>query len=90
MSFLEVIAAIEHGVAAMAPRGSYHHGVVGRTGSWRRPDRYRFAEVRHDDAQRAFLLIHPNASEVEETPFDASQPQAPDEIARRIVAHLEI
>ena len=55
------------GSPRMAPRGSYHHGVVGRTGSWRRPDRYRFAEVRHDDAQRAFLLIHRNAREVEET-----------------------
>jgi hypothetical protein len=90
MSSLEVISAIERGVAAHATHSAYHHGVVGTTGSWRRPDRYRFAEVRAADPKRAQLLIYRNAREIDETPFDGMEPDALDLVARRIVEHLEI
>lgn len=90
MAFLEVIAAIERDVASQAKRSSYQHGVVGTTGSWRRPDRYRFAEVRSIDGVHANLLIYRNAKDVDDTPFDPYDRDAASTIARRIVDHLEI
>jgi hypothetical protein len=90
MTFDEFVAAVDGAIATLATRTDYHHGIAGTTASWRRIDRYRFAELRRLEGGSARLVMHRTAREAEEETFQTALPEHVDQIARRIVTDLQL
>ncbi|HTJ28418.1 MAG TPA: hypothetical protein VMA36_19830 [Candidatus Limnocylindria bacterium] len=90
MTFDEFVAAVDGAIATLATRTDYHHGIAGTTASWRRIDRYRFAELRRLEGGSARLVMHRTAREAEEETFQTALPEHVDLIARRIVTDLQL